>query len=59
MHFKKDSMVVRDGLFVVLCIMGLVLYFTPLRDWKVLSHNAPSKRLLVSYDVWSSHVVCG
>ena len=32
MNLKKDSMVVRDGLFVVLCIMGLVLYFTPLRE---------------------------
>ena len=32
MNFKKNSMVVRDGLFVVLCIVGLALYFTPLRE---------------------------
>jgi hypothetical protein len=32
MHFKKNSMGVRDGLFVVLCIMGLVLYFNALRE---------------------------
>ena len=32
MNLKKDSMVVRDGLFVVLCILGLALYFTPLRE---------------------------
>jgi len=31
MNFKKDSLVVRDGMFVVLCILGLILYFTPLR----------------------------
>jgi exosortase len=31
-RWGKDSIVVRDGLFFILCVMGLGLCFTPLRE---------------------------